>query len=241
MNNFSIVITTNCNISFSIFRKTLNSFRKLDAEIIYVFDNVENKIYENEILKNNGIVIKFNIKSPFGYLARKEGILQAKTNTVLILDDDTIVDKKVLEFISLIPEVFDMIAFNRINYPVSFRDFIVKIIRKMKLCKPKSDGIYAFSKKKWIEYKCHYYTSKNPCDDSHYSQIFLLNGRFLFVENIKNIHLRNNYNSKTRQYLRGYNAGLGNMSFVKILIRSIIYFHPFLLKGWFYGKKMNVV
>jgi hypothetical protein len=223
---------------------TLPSFYAIKpSEIILCFDNPPD---EKALLTAKKISERYrDIKTLFVFvsrdnsyhfhqaLVRRSGFMMAKNDIILTVDIDTILDTNVTKFFDLIGKNGVMlVSFAKISYPISHRYLIARLIQTF--YKHKSfTGLYAFSKKAWLETEDINSLKKIPRgEDTHLHQSIIKRYRDAFVPSTKNIVLRPK-ESKTYQMLMGFNRwNIRRTSLVKVLISSFLYFRPYMLFGY---------
>ncbi|RKY54776.1 MAG: hypothetical protein DRP89_04575 [Candidatus Neomarinimicrobiota bacterium] len=227
---------------------SLPSIYKLKPdEVILIFDRctdnslkVARKIAKHFKYLDKTKFIELNEPSPkwkfrVAYL-RRYGFKLAKNNIILNTDADTILDPKIREYIKYIcKDKIALISFGRKTYPITFQDFITRIVSTIN---PKMGftGIYAFSKKAWIETENQEAVKKIVrAEDTHLRISISKKYRVAFIKT-NSIHLRPN-ESKNRHYIKGYTYWTVKKNPIwKAFLHSIIYLRPQLLTGYIHAR-----
>ena len=239
---FSVVMPIHNEEKF-LYYSLPSIYRLKPDEIILIFDRctdnslkVARKIAKHFNYLDKTKFIEMNEPSPewkfrVAFL-RRYGFRLAKNNIILNTDADTILDPKIREYIKKIGESkIALISFGRKNYPITFQDFITRIAYTLN---PKIGftGIYAFSKKAWIETEDQESVKKIVrAEDTHLRISISKKYKVAFIKT-NSIHLRPE-ESKKRHYIKGYTYWIVKRNpFWKAFLHSIIYLRPQLLTGY---------
>lgn len=164
--------------------------------------------------------------------ARRKGFMEAKNDTVLTTDVDKIVDPNVKQYLHLIGKNgVGLISFGETSYPFDFKVFVDRIIQKF-YGRSSFMGLYAFSKKAWLETESLLSASRIfTSEDTHLHEWMKRKYRILFVTSTKNINLRPK-ESKTYQFLMGVERRRHGSSLLKVLVSSFLHLRPLTVLGF---------
>jgi len=168
---------------------------------------------------------------------RRYGFKLAKNDVILNTDADTILDPKIREHIKKINKNnVALVSFGRKTFPTTFQDFITRIISTIN---PKIGftGIYAFSKKAWLETENQEKVKKIVrAEDTHLRESISKKYRVIFIKT-KSIHLRPE-ESKKRRFIKGYVYwAVKRNPLWKAILHSIIYLRPQTFAGYIYARR----
>ncbi|MCS7365574.1 MAG: glycosyltransferase family 2 protein [archaeon GB-1867-035] len=244
---FSVVMPIHNEEKF-LYYSLPSIYRLKPDEVILIFDRctdnslkVARKIARHFKYLEKTRFIELNEPSPewrfrVAFL-RRYGFKLAKNNIILNTDADTILDTKIREHIREISKGnVALISFGRKNYPITFQDFITRLASTIN---PKIGftGIYAFSKKAWIETEDQEKVKKIiRAEDTHLKESISKKYKTLFIKT-NSIHLRPR-ETKERRYIKGYLYwAVKRNPLWKVILHSLIYLRPEVLSGYIYAKR----
>lgn len=222
-------------------------FRLKPDEVLLIFDRCTDKSMEitKKIAEELGYfkktkIIKLDEASPDWKFRvafiRRYGFRIAKNDTILNTDADTVLDKKIIEHIPLIGKNgIALISFSRTNYPLTFQNFIAKLVSTF-IPKIGFTGIYAFSKKAWLETEDQEAAKKIVrAEDTHLHLSISKKYKTMFIKT-NTIHLRPEEKA-SRHFIMGVTRWtVKHDSLWMTIIRSIVYLRPLLLAGYLHAR-----
>jgi len=233
---------------------SLPSIFKLDpSEVILIFDRctdrsmeIAEKISQRFNFVERTIFVEMNDPSPewnfrVAFL-RRYGFKMAKNDVILNTDADCILDTKIRKYLPLIGrDNIALISFGRRTYPPTIQDVVTNMISSL-LPHSSFTGIYAFSKKAWIDTENEESVKKIiRAEDTHLYLSISKKYRTLFVKT-KTIHLRPK-ESSLRHYVRGITYWtVKRNSLWKARLHSLICLRPMILAGYLsarFGSCLN--
>lgn len=216
-------------------------------EVILIFDRCTDKSFEIakeltfkhqfynntkfiEITENN------NWRMRFSFL-RCLGIDNASNDINLVTAGDIILDSRIVNHISKINK-FPFISFNHIDFPVNFRNLIIRFLDRITLFvkKNKFSGIFLVNRQ--VMYECEDRKKLKQLEYGEDSFLhYCIKKRYLTNHVTTNsIHLRPR-NSAKYHYLEGYFYWIcDHGSFVKAILVGIITFKFSLIKGYIHAR-----
>jgi len=216
-------------------------------EVILIFDrctdrstNIAKKIAEKFDYSKRTKFIELNEPSPewkfrVAFL-RRYGFKTAKNNILLNTDADTILDKKISKYLPIIGRNgIALISFSRKTYPPTFQTFIAKLVTIL-IPKIGFTGIYAFSKKAWLETE-NQNSVKNiiRAEDTHLYLSISKKYKTKFIKT-STLHLRPEEKAN-RHFIKGViNWNVRRYPFWRAIISSIIYLRPLMLAGYLHAR-----
>ena len=162
---------------------------------------------------------------------RRYGFKLAKNDLILNTDADTILDSRIAGFLHLIgQDEVALVSFGRRPYPLTIQDFIARII--FVFSRLGFEGIYAFSKKVWLETENQNSVKKISYDeDAHLCRSIAKKYRTVYVRT-NSIHLRPEEKPE-RHFKLGFTYwSVKHKPLWKAALHSIFYFRPLLLAGY---------
>jgi len=222
-------------------------FRLKPDEVILIFDRctdrsieITKKITEKLGYSKKTKIIELNDPSPdwkfrVAFL-RRYGFKMAKNETVLNTDADTILDKKIIEYLPLTSKNGTaLVSFSRTPYPLTFQNFIAKLVSTF-IPKIGFTGIYAFSKKTWLETENQEAAKKIlRAEDTYLYLSISKKYKTMFVKT-NTIHLRPEEKAN-RHFIMGVTRWtVRHDSLWMTIIRSLVYLRPLLLAGYLYAR-----
>lgn len=215
-------------------------------EVILIFDRctdssieIAKKITEKLGYLKKTKIIELNDPSPewkfrVAFL-RRYGFKMAKNDAILNIDADTLLDKKIIEYLPLIGKnEIALISFGRTVYPLTFANFITKLVSTIP--KIRFSGTYAFSKKAWLKTENQDAVKKIVrSEDTHLHLSISKKYKAIFVKT-KTIHLRPEEKGN-RDYIRGVTRWtVKHDSILMTMVLSLIYLRPLLLVGYLHAR-----
>lgn len=245
--NFSVVMPIHNEEKF-LYYSLPSIYRLKPDEVILIFDRctdnslkVARKIAKCFKYLERTQFIELNEPSPewkfrVAFL-RRYGFKLAKNDIILNTDADTILDPKIRRYIKKIgKDNIALVSFGRRNYPITFQDFIFRLTS---LINPKIGftGIYAFSKRAWLETEDQDKVKKIiRAEDTHLKEAISDKYKTLFIKT-SSIHLRPE-ETKERHYIKGYVYWAVKRNPIwKAFLHCIIYLRPQLLSGYIYARR----
>jgi len=181
-----------------------------------------------------------NWKSRVAYV-RTLGYNLTKNNIILRTDADAVLDPRIKNYLSLIGKNnVGMVCFDYINYPISWRDVIEGLIKKLRRkvsVLRKLSGFYAFDKKFWKETE-NLEELKNRVTISEDIHLFISMLKKYRVVNIKtnSYHLRPK-RTRVDFYTRGVREWkVWKKPFWRAWISTIIYLQPIRIVGYLHAR-----
>ncbi|RLI43814.1 hypothetical protein DRO64_05075 [Candidatus Bathyarchaeota archaeon] len=227
---------------------SLPSIFKLDpSEVILIFDRctdrsmeIAEKISQRFNFVERTIFVEMNDPSPewnfrVAFL-RRYGFKMAKNDVILNTDADCILDTKIRKYLPLIGrDNIALISFGRRTYPPTIQDTITTIASLL-LPKIGFTGVYAFSKRAWLETENEASVKKIiRAEDTHLHLSISKKYKTLFIRT-KTIHLRPE-ESSLRHYIKGITYWTVKRNPVwKAVMHSFIYLRPMLLVGYLHAR-----
>ncbi len=261
--NFSVVMPIHNEAE--LLKLSLPSvFRLNPTEIILLFDrctddsyNVAVKIAKRrkffektvfkEISEEEGTNFSFRPT-----LLRRKGYLMAKCKKILKTDADLVLDQKIKDYVPLLgKDDVRIITFEYLDYPISYRHMIKRLLEKMRIPLPQSerwlggnilffleDWKNAFRKRQRDQNKKVDLAEVKRAEDTLFHKLLLSELRPKSILVLTNtLHLRP-IESPKRHYLRGQNSwSVARRSFPVILAQAIIFNRLNMIKGYLDAKK----
>ena len=263
LTDFSVVMPIH-NES-ELLKLSLPSVLRLDpAETILLFDNCTDDSYDVavEITKKMNYYEKTVFRlvsaeegSEFSFrptFLRRMGYLMAKCGKVLKTDADLVLDPKIKNYVSLLgKDDVGIINFEHLDFPISYRHMIKRLLEKMKIPLPQSErwlgGNVLFCLDDWK--KAFYERQKDENrkidlskvargEDTLFHKLLLSERKRKSIIVLTNtLHLRP-VESPTRHYLRGQISwNVAQRSFPLILAQALIFNRLNMIKGYMDAKK----
>lgn len=248
-----------------LLKLSLPSVLRLDpTETILLFDNCTDDSYNvaveitkrmNYFEKTVFRVVSEKEGSDFSFrptFLRRMGYLMAKCNKILKTDADLVLDPKIKDYIPLLgKDAVGIINFEYLDYPISYRHMIKRLLEKIKIPLPQSErwlgGNVLFCLEDWK--KAFYARQKDETrkvdlskvargEDTLFHKLLLSDRRHNSVLILtKTLHLRP-VESPKRHYLRGQISwNVAKRSFPLILAQAIIFNRLNMLKGYLDARK----
>ena len=176
---------------------------------------------------------------------RRSGFREARNDIILTVDIDIILNPKIVEYLDLIgKDNIMLISFSKWGKPLTWQSLMAYYIQKI-LKRKSFTGLYAFSKKAWLETEDMESLKKIPRgEDTHLHKSITKKYNYKFISGIKNIVLRPK-ESPRYQYTLGWNRWkIRRTSLPRIILSSIIYWRPRMLKGYIdarFLKKKDII
>jgi len=163
---------------------------------------------------------------------RRCGFSKTKCDIILTTDIDIILNPKIRNYLHLIDDEVKLVSFSKFPYPIDFRKCTAWLVQKV-YYHNSFTGLYAFSKKAWLETEDEESLKKIPRgEDTHLHEYLTKKYKAKFIAGIKNIVLRPKESSRY-QFLMGWNRWkIRKTSVPRILLSTFLYFRPFLLAGY---------
>ncbi|MEM2126732.1 MAG: glycosyltransferase [Candidatus Bathyarchaeia archaeon] len=195
--NFSVVIPVHNEEKYLSF-----SFPSIVAlipdEIVVIFDRCTDNslskvigIYENfgKKTKLKKIFVDFDVDwiERVGFL-RRLGFKECQNDVILTTDADIILDKKISDYIKFIDGDVKLVKFGFLDYPYTLKSFLRQIYSGFFPFKGYS-GLYAFSKRAWLECENLEDAKISPAEDAHLQLSIEKRYRSLHF-NTRSLHLR---------------------------------------------------
>lgn len=248
-----------------LLKLSLPSVFRLDpAETILLFDNCTDDSYNVavEIAKRT----KFFEKTIFKVVSKEEGAQfsfrptflrrigysMAKCNKILKTDADLVLDPKIKDYISRLgKDNVGIITFEYLDYPISYRHMIKRLLEKMRIPLPQSerwlggnilffleDWKKAFQKRQEDENKKVDLAKVKRGEDTLFHKLLLSEQHRKSIIVLTNtLHLRP-VESPKRHYLRGQISWkVAKRSFILILAQAIIFNRLNMIKGYLDARK----
>ena len=241
MVEFSIVCPIRNEVK--LIPKTLPSFYAVKpSEVILCFDNPPHKpSYEvaKRISKKYDAPTKFllvdrNPEYAFHQAwVRRTGFKEARSEVTLTTDIDIVLSPSIVKYIGLVGKKnIGLVSFSKISYPITLRSAIAWLVQRVYRHKSFT-GLYAFSKRAWIETEDIESLKKIPRgEDTHLHQALAKKYDYLFISGTRNILLRPK-ESRNYQYLMGVNRWrIRKTRLWRVVVSSFLYWRPYLLLGY---------
>jgi glycosyltransferase involved in cell wall biosynthesis len=167
---------------------------------------------------------------------RRHAFKLAKNDVILNTDADTILDQKIIEYLHLVGKNgIALVSFSRTCYPLTFQNFIAKLVSSL-IPKIGFTGIYAFSRKAWMETENQNAAKKiMRAEDTHLHRAISKKYKTMFIKT-NTIHLRPEEKAN-RHFIRGVTCWtVKHDSIWTTIIRSLIYLRPLLLAGYLHAR-----
>lgn len=222
-------------------------FRLKPDEAILIFDRCTDRSIElaKGIAEKFGYLrktkfIKLNEPSPdwrfrLAFL-RRYGFNMAENDIILNTDADTLLDEKISEYLPLVgKDEIALVGFSRISYPLKFQNFIARLVSTF-IPKIGFAGLYAFSKKAWLETEDKEAVKKIPRAEDTYLYLSISKKyRTKFIKT-NTLHLRPQETAKMH-LIRGTTYWtVQHNPLWKAILHSIIYFRPLVLVGYLHAR-----
>ena len=248
-----------------LLKLSLPSVYRLDpTETILLFDNCtddsyyvaveiakKTKFFEKTVFKlvSGEEGAKFLFRPTF---LRRMGYSMAKCNKILKTDADLVLDPKIKDYIHLFgKDNYGIITFEYIDYPISYRHMIKRLLEKMKLPLPQNEnwlgGNILFFREDWKmafdnrqedkKRKVDLAQVKRGEDTLFYKLLLLKKKRKSVIVLTNTLHLRP-VESQKRHYVRGQISwNVAKRSFLLILAQAIIFNRFNMIKGYMDAKR----
>jgi len=239
-------------------------FRLNPSETILLFDNCTDNSYNVAVEIAKGM--NFFEKTVFKVVSEKEGnqfsfkptflrrlgYSMAKSNKILKTDADLVLDPKIRDYIPLLgKDNVGIITFEYLDYPISYRHMIKRLLEKMQIPLPQSEkwlgGNILFFLEDWK--KAFHTRQKNENkkvdlvkvkrgEDTLFHKLLLSERHRKSIIVLTNtLHLRP-VESPKRHYLRGQISwSVAKRSFPLILAQAIIFNRLNMIKGYLDARK----
>jgi glycosyltransferase involved in cell wall biosynthesis len=222
-------------------------FRLKPDEVILIFDRcmdrsieVAKKIAEKFGYLQQTKLIELNKPSPkwrfrVAFL-RRYGFKMAENDVILNTDADTLLDEKISEYVPLVgKDEIALVGFGRISYPFTFQNFIGRLVYTF-IPKIGFVGLYAFSKKVWLEAEDQDAVKKIlRAEDTYLHQSISKKYRTKFIKT-NTLHLRPKETAEMH-LIRGTTYWtVQHNPLWKAILHSIIYFRPLILVGYLHAR-----
>jgi len=248
-----------------LLKLSLPSVFRLDpAETILLFDNCTDDSYNVavEIAKRTNFfektifrVVSEKEGSDFSFrptFLRRMGYSMAKCNKILKTDADLVLDPKIKDYIPRLgKDNIGIITFEYLDYPISYRHMIKRLLEKMRIPLPQSerwlggnilffleDWKKAFHKRQEDENKKVDLAKVKRGEDTLFHKLLLSERhRKSVIVLTDTLHLRP-VESPKRHYLRGQISwNVAKRSFPLILAQAIIFNRLNMIKGYLDARK----
>ena len=166
---------------------------------------------------------------------RRHAFRLARNDVILNTDADTILDPRIVEYLhSINRNRIALVSFGRRPYPLTFQEFIGRIV--FVFSKLGFTGIYAFSKRVWLETENQNSVKKIVrAEDAYLCRSIAKKYRTVYVRT-NSIHLRPE-EKPNRHFMRGFTYwSVRHKPLWKAVLHSIIYFRPLLLAGYLQAR-----
>ena len=249
---FSVVMPIHNEETFLPY--SLPSILRLNPdEVILLFDrctdesyNIASKILSEYSCEARMVELEKQLdwKYMHSYVARL-GYSQAKNDLILATAADIILDPKITSYFSLIgTNGIAFISFLHIDYPISFRNLLKRLLVGISLLPPSHKerwlaGPYVFSKKAWLETEDQEAAKKVVrAHDTHLHKAILTKYSSRCIKT-DTIHLRPREN-KAMHYLRGeLYWTVAKRGFLLTLLSALFYLRLGLIKGYIHARMGN--
>ncbi len=188
------------------------------------------------------LFLKFDEPSPgwnyrMAYI-RWQGFRKARNDIILKTDADIILDKEIRKYLPLVGRgSIALISFGRKSYPITIQAVIARLANIISP-KPGFTGIYAFSKRAWLELEEEESLRKALAEDTHLRLSLARKYKVIYVKT-NTIHLREKETS-LKHYMKGIEYWrLKRNPFWKAMLHSIVYLRPLLLAGYLHERLKN--
>lgn len=239
-------------------------YRLNPAETILIFDNctdnsynvavdIANKMdfFDKTIFKtvNEEEGAEFSFRPTF---LRRMGYLMAKCNKILKTDADLVLDPKIKDYIPLLgKDKIRILTFEYLDYPISYRHMLKRLLEKMKIPLPQSErwlgGNILFFLEDWKrEFSIRQKDESKKVDlatvkrgeDTLFHKLLLSNQKRKSEIVLTNtLHLRP-VESPKRHYLRGQISwNVAKRPFLLILVQAIVFNRLNMIKGYLDARK----
>ena len=248
-----------------LLKRSLPSVLRLDpTETILLFDNCTYDSYNvaveitkrmNYFEKTVFRVVSEKEGSDFSFrptFLRRMGYLMAKCNKILKTDADLVLDPKIKDYIPRLgKDNIGIITFEYLDYPISYRHMIKRLLEKMRISLPQSerwlggnilffleDWKKAFHKRQEDENKKVDLAKVKRGEDTLFHKLLLSERhRKSVIVLTDTLHLRP-VESPKRHYLRGQISwNVAKRSFPLILAQAIIFNRLNMIKGYLDARK----
>jgi glycosyltransferase involved in cell wall biosynthesis len=222
-------------------------FRLKPDEVILIFDRCTDRSIEmaKKIAEKFGYLqqtklIELNKPSPkwrfrVAFL-RRYGFKMAENDVILNTDADTFLDEKISKYLPLVgKDEIALVGFGRISYPLTFQNFIARLVLTF-IPKIGFAGLYAFSKKAWLEAEDQDAIKKIlRAEDTYLYLSISKKYRTKFIKT-NTLHLRPIETAEIH-LIRGTTYWTVQRNPLwKAILHSIIYFRPLILVGYLHAR-----
>lgn len=167
-------------------------------EVVVIFDrcidNSPNKVVDiwkiyRRVTNLKSIFVDFDVDwvERVGFL-RRLGYRECRNDVILTTDADIILDRKILDYIKFIDDEVKLVKFGFLDYPYNLKCFLRQLYSTILPFKGYS-GLYAFSKRAWLECEDQESARLSPAEDAHLQLAIERRYRSLHF-NTKSLHLR---------------------------------------------------
>lgn len=167
-------------------------------EIVIIFDRCTDNSLNRVIsiwkkygrkIKLEKIFVDFDVDwiERVGFL-RRLGFKECQNDIILTTDADIILDKRISDYIKFINGDVKLVKFGFLDYPYTLRCFLRRIYSEFFPFKGYS-GLYAFSKRAWLECEDLEDARVSPAEDAHLQLSIERKYRSIHL-NTKSLHLR---------------------------------------------------
>lgn len=218
-------------------------FRLMPDQVVLIFDRcfdnslrVAEEITERCKYRSRTAFIELNELSP-GWkfrvaFLRRHGFKLARNDIILNTDADNLLDKKIAKHVELVGKKnIGMIKFSLVPYPRTFQSFIATLVSPL-LPEVGFGGVYAFSKKAWLETENQESVKNTPrAEDRHIRLSIQKRYKVLFLKT-KTLHLRST-ETPYNHFLKGFTRWKQKReNLLVIVIHSFIFLRPLVLWGY---------
>lgn len=260
--DFSVVMPIHNEAEF--LKHSLPSVLRLDpAEVILLFDNCTDNSYEVavEITKKMNyfektVFRKVSAEEGADYsfrptFLRPMGYLMAKCDKVLKTDADLVLDPKIKDYVPLLGKNnVGTINFEYLEFPISYRHMIKRLLEKLKVPLPQSErwlgGNVLFCREDWKKAFDERQEDENRridlskvarAEDTLFHRLLISERKRSIIVLTKTLHLRPVESAK-RHYVRGQVSwSVAKRPFSLILAQAIIFNRFNMIKGYLDARK----
>lgn len=218
-------------------------FRVMPDQVLLIFDRcidksleIAEEITERYKYRSRTTFIELNEQSPewkfrIAFL-RRYGFKLARNDVILNTDADNLLDKEISNYIELVgKENIGMIKFSLVPYPRTFQSFVELLVSPF-LPTVGFGGLYAFSKKAWVETENQESAKEiHRAEDRHIRLSIQKRYRVLFLKT-KTLHLRHT-ESPYNHFLKGFTRWKEKRENLLVMVlHSFIFLRPMVLWGY---------
>jgi len=171
------------------------------------------------------------------------GFSKAEGEFVYTMAADIVTDPRIYNVRCF--DEYDIVSFYYHNYDLDahfrlhegYMNFLKKVVPTLRSFSEFGKRTGHFGVRRDVWQQIHFKDVPSP-DTQFFSDLWKAGFKHKYIGNVKNLHLRVGLR-RSRQFLQGLHRAKNNVHPIKVFFHTLFYFKPFVIVGFYYGKKYD--